>query len=860
MKQAHLIGASLLAISVAGPVFAQTPAQKDTQPPQGQQANDTNGPGENSASNNSGDIVVTATKRAQTLQDTPVSVAVTTSQSIEQSKVRDLLDLQTLVPSLKVSQNQSSANTTFIIRGFGNGSNNIGIEPAVAVFIDGVYRSRSGAQIADLPNIDRVEVIRGPQSTLFGKNASVGAISIITAPPSFKFGGNIEASYGEYNAILVKGSVTGPLSETIAASLAGNYNKRDGYGRDLNLGIRTNDRNRYGVRGQLLFQPSSDFKVRVIGDYDKIDEICCTVANFFSGPATAAINAIGGKINANRPYSFDSYGNLPSVNKIDTYGVSAQFDLKVTPELSITNIAAYRALRSSTNQDSDFTSADLIGSNPSHTSINTYTNEFRLSSDFTGPFNFLLGAFYFKEDIGNQSSLTYGKDFKNYANALSGGAYSGNEALLRALVGLPAATPTTAFGSQGQGRFENYDYHDESISIFGQADLKVLRGLTLTGGFNYTSDRKRLATNNTTTDVFSTIDLVQAAANAGVPAAARTSSCQTPKIPNAGNPFLGLCAFQFLPQFLNLPNAVESGRTKDDNLSYTFRAAYKFDRHVNVYATYATGFKASSLNASTDSRPFATDFSPGSPFQVPAPAASAIRTAGIATVNLTAGTRFAGPEDAEVYEAGLKVNFQGFGANLAVFKQTIKGFQSNIFTGTGFILANAEKESTKGIELDATITPARSLNFTFSMTYLDPIFDKYTGGSAYNPVTQQIVASDLSGQRPSGIPEYSIAVGGNYTAELGDDVRLLYHMDFQFDSSTTVALGLPYKFAPETLNASVTLQLLHGLEVSVFGRNLSEPLYNPVIFPGVAQTAAPSTLSAYPSQPKTYGASVRFRF
>ncbi|RYE53536.1 MAG: Plug domain-containing protein, partial [Hyphomicrobiales bacterium] len=116
------------------------------------------------------DIIVTASKRSQTLQDTPVAVSVTSAAQLEESQIRDLIDLQSSVPSLRVSQLQSSANTNFIIRGFGNGANNAGIEPSVGVFIDGVYRSRSAAQIGDLPNVERIEVLRGPQSTLFGKN------------------------------------------------------------------------------------------------------------------------------------------------------------------------------------------------------------------------------------------------------------------------------------------------------------------------------------------------------------------------------------------------------------------------------------------------------------------------------------------------------------------------------------------------------------------------------------------------------------------------------------------------------------------------------------------------------------------
>ena len=180
-------------------------------------------------------IIVTATKRAQTLQETPVSVSVTTGETLERAEIRDLLDLQTVAPSLRVSQLQSSANTTFFIRGFGNGANNVGVEPSVGVFIDGVYRSRSAAQINDLANVARIEVLRGPQSTLFGKNASAGIISVVTREPQFTFGGSAALTYGNYDNIVVRGDVTGPITDSVAFSVEGNYNTRDGYVDVVNL-------------------------------------------------------------------------------------------------------------------------------------------------------------------------------------------------------------------------------------------------------------------------------------------------------------------------------------------------------------------------------------------------------------------------------------------------------------------------------------------------------------------------------------------------------------------------------------------------------------------------------------------------
>ena len=807
-------------------------------------------------------IIVTASKRAATLQDTPISVAVTTGAQIEQAQVRDLLDLQTLVPSLRVSQLQSSANTNFIIRGFGNGANNPGIEPSVGVFIDGVYRSRSAAQIGDLPNLERVEVLRGPQSTLFGKNASAGIISIVTRAPQFEFGGSGEVSYGNFNAIIARADVTGPISDTIAFSLAGNLNKRDGYATDLASGSEFNERDRWGLRGSLLFTPSETLKIRLIADYDKIDENCCAVVNVVDGPTGNAVRALGGQIDRNNPLALTSTTNLDSENKIENYGFSAQVDWEVGT-YDVTMIGAYRGVRSFTNQDSDFTSADLIGRNSADTAIDTYTGEARIASNYDGPFNFLLGAYYFHENIDFSPTLTFGRDFKNYANLLSGGAYSSLEPTLRAL--LPG-TPAGTFGAAGQGVFENYDYKNRAISIFGQADYEIFEGLTFTAGFNYTRDRKDVVSDVRSTDVFSGLDLVQAGANAGIPGQIalpsgtiypRTAPCPaTGAIPGTCNPFLGLQPLQFLPPFLNFPNSVEDGKTRDNDLSYTLRLAYKFNDNLSGYATYATGFKASSFNLSRDSRPLPADFIPGSPAKVPAPAASPIRSAGLAVNNLTTGTRFAGPEDAELFELGLKGQFDGFGFNLAVFQQALKGFQGNIFTGTGFVLGNAEKQSTFGVELDTSFSPIKALTLTGSFTYLNPTFDSFTGGTALTPGFAT-VPTDLSGQRPAGIPEFSLSVGANYTADISDAAKMIFHVDFQHESNVAIAQGSNIMREVESLNAAITLALGNGFELTAWGRNLTDAAYLTTIFPSVAQAGS---LSGYRNQPRTYGGSLRYRF
>ena len=862
---ALLAGAATFALAMPGAAFAQ-----DEQPAEP----------ELEASNV---IIVTANKREQTLQEVPISVSVTSGETIERAQIRDVLDLQTVVPSLRVSQLQTSSATTFIIRGFGNGDNNFGIEPSVGVFIDGVFRSRSASALSDLNMISRIEVLNGPQSTLFGKNASAGVISVITKEPQYEFGGQVEASYGNFNAVNLRGEVTGPISENIAWSVDGTYQKRDGFGRIVNLGnAEINDRNRWSVRGNLLIEPTTDIKIRLIADYGKIDEVCCQTSNLVVGGTTQfAIGGVGGQFPTDF-FSNDNFLNVIPVNTNKNYGFSGQLDWNFG-DLKVTSITAYRELRNAFSQDVDFTSADITAENRDQ-SVNTFTQELRLTSDFDGPINFLLGGYYFDESISQDSSLTVGRDFRNFAaiqaapasllpaNPTAAQRIAVGNAVLRNAEGALGLPLGSILGGTGTGLTrERFAFDNTSWSVFGTVDFEPIEGLVFTGGFNYTDDKKDFAVNFQALDPLANINLVDAfirLASGG----AVTNRAQFQALPAANqqgllaaatnpavNQLLGLRALQFQTPFPAVPNAVEPGRTRDDKFTYLLRAAYQVSNEVNVYASYATGFKASSINLSRDSRPLLTDYTPGPLGSTFAAPASPIINAGLATPNLSTGTRFAGPENAKVWEIGVKAQWEGFGFNLALFDQTIKGFQSFAFTGLGFALQNAGSQSVRGFELDTTIQPDPSLVFTFAATYLDPVFDSFPGS----------VLGDLSGQRVGGIPEWSLRTSATHTLELGDaGTRFITRVDFSHESSTPINNGLPgfnralgntriFERAVNLVNASATLALSNGIEVGAFARNLLNDQYILTVFDGVAQAG---TVTGYPSQPRTYGGVVRFKF
>ncbi|TCJ39445.1 TonB-dependent receptor [Parafrankia sp. BMG5.11] len=807
-------------------------------------------------------IVVTASKREQTLQETPISVTVTTGETLERAQIRDVLDLQTVNPSLRVSQLQNSSSSTFIIRGFGNGDNNFGIEPSVGVFIDGVFRSRSASSLNDLSNVQRIEVLNGPQSTLFGKNASAGVISVITREPQFEFGGSIEATYGNYDAMTLKGDVTGPITETIAFSLDASYNRRDGYGRIVNLDKDISDRNRWTARGQLLIEPNSDLKIRAMADYSQIDEVCCVVSTLVAGPSAPAIFGVGGALSTDF-FSYDTYLNKEPINKVDNYGGSVQADYDLGA-ISLTSITAYRELKNFVDQDVDFTSADIV-SEMRDQRVKTFTQEFRIASDFDGPLNFLLGGFYFDEKVTQDSALTTGAASRSFFTLL-GRAATQNPAFTFNQIEAAVGQPQNSFFSAGPLTAESYSLDNRAVSVFGTVDFEPVDGLVFTGGFNYTDDKKDFALSGQAFDELSNLNLVDTFITGATGGAVR-SRAQFLALPSATqaalraaalnpavNPLLGLAPFQFQPPFLAIPNAVEDGRTHDSDLSYLLRVAYNVSDQINVYASYATGFKASSVNLSRDSRPLFGDFIPGpgrSSFLAPS---SPITDAGLGVANLTTGSRFAGPEDAEVYEIGLKAQFPGLDFNLALFDQTIKGFQSFVFTGTGFQLNNAGQQSVRGFEFSSTITPVRPLVFTFAATYLDAVYDSFVD----SPV------GDLSGLRPGGIPEWNLATSATYAHEFGaSGNRLISRIDYSHESNTAINNGLP-TFGPNSfrrevnlVNASMTLALNNGLEIGAFARNLLDDRYIVTVFDGVAQAG---TVSGYPNTPRTYGALARFKF
>ncbi|MBL1430118.1 MAG: TonB-dependent receptor [Robiginitomaculum sp.] len=775
------------------------------------------------------EIIVTAQKRESTLQDTPIAMSAVGGETLADSSIRNAQDLVALVPSLSIPQFANPSATTISIRGIGTSGFNAGLEPSVGVFIDGVYRSRAGTAINDFIAVERIEVLRGPQSTLYGKNTPAGVLSIITKKPQFDFGSEGELTYGNYNQIVAKGSVTGPLGsgEKAAFRVSGNLNKRDGFITNTFTGQDINNRNRYGLRGQILFEPSDVLSVRLIADYNNLNERCCGATPILhaAGPAAALLNLVpgltnplpGGTPNLIGTDPFDrqvSYnGNVLTQN--DNYGFSGEINFDMGGAI-FTSITAYRGFDETSNIDADFIDASLVENRRVDDDFKTFTQEFRLTSNGSGQIDWMVGAYYYNQNLNTRNRTTFGEDARTYAdnlaNLLSGGAANLSTVeglfLLAQSLGIPTGYAPIApgdFFGQGTGLGFNFNQRSKSYSGFGSLDWHTTDRMTVTTGLRYTKETKDVVGVFTTDDVFSAIDLNNVAF--------------FPLFGLAPNQFAGFAAlqpFRATADFTDTRN--------EDKVTGNVIVAYNWSDTFDTYISYSRGYKAGGFNLSQDTSVTGRDFA---------------------------------SETMNNYELGWKakmfdnhVQFNG-----AVFSQTLIDFQSNTFNGISFDLTNAGSVSIDGIEIDILAQPTDNLTFTFGTTYLDAKYDEFLQGPSITGSPTPTV--DLSGERLAGVSKWTISSTATYDFPIGQNLGFIrgeYYYRSGFNPGTDLNV---LKEQPGTtiLSASVGMRA-DAWDLSLWGKNLTDAQ----VFQGVFDTVFQAgSLSGYPIDPATYGVTLRMR-
>ena len=783
------------------------------------------------------EVIVTATKTEKTLQEVPVAVSVVTADTIEKANITDIYDLRSIVPSLDSRRFTTPTEATYVIRGFGNGSYNPGIEPSVAVFIDGVYRSSMQAQIADLPAIERIEVLRGPQSTLFGKNATAGVINVVTKKPSFDESGYVSSSIGSNNMKKFKYYKTGPLDESKAFSFYANIHKADGHSKNMITGNTSNNRDRFSIRGEMLFDLANDASLRLTIDYDEYDEICCAVGSANYGAANQVAAQLGGGIIPNDPFTEKVFFEFDPVTTGDNSGVSLYYS-KENDGITLESITSIRNSYNKNVQDVDFDAAPIVNPSPLSKDLDAVTQEFRVFSTDNEKVNWLAGGYYYQEDMVFNESIYFGPLWRTYVEAfLPPGTISGISAAL--------GIPDNSLFAAGQGGTESATQDNTTSSIFAQLDIKLTDKLSAIIGASYMEDKKTVSYNQINTDVLSNIDFVGAGYLGLIAAGFPPEQAQVLATDPDFNPLVALQGLQLIPQFTNFPNVAQDGKSSDDNVDYTFKLSYELSDTVSIYGGISTGFKASAWNISRNSDADATEV-------------AALAAAGTpVSPNRSVGRRYAGPEEAEVTEFGAKILLPSGYLNIALFDQTIDGFQSNTFIGTGFVLANAGSQSADGYEFDLVFSPLENIDLMMSGVFLDPIYDSFPG-SAFG---------DLSGTTPSNIPEDTVTTSLTWNWDISgwDGYTRLSHLY----SSEAILLENPQAQAiiesqgngfrkMDTLNFSAGIEK-DNLSISLYGQNINDDEYLTSAFVAVTDFTS-TTYFGYPNNYATYGLTVNYQF
>jgi iron complex outermembrane receptor protein len=757
------------------------------------------------------ELVVTAQKREQNLQDVPMVVTTLPQRQLQDAGVRDIKDLQVLAPGLSVTSSTSEAQTSARIRGVGTIGDNPGLESSVGTVIDGVYRARSGVAFGDLGELERVEILKGPQGTLFGKNTSAGVINVLTVGPSFDFEANGELTFGNYGAWGGSASVTGPIVEDMMAGrLFFARRKRDGFA-DVHVGAgprtRTEDTDQdyYTIRGQLLVTPTSDITVRLLADYSDRDEHCCVNFVTVAGPTAAAIDGLAADEGIQRPPNPSARianANRDMSSKITDQGVSAQLDWDINDGLVLTSISAFREWRAENGSDIDFSSADIWyrpGDGSSFNQIKAFSQEVRLAGS-TERLNWLVGAFYSNEDLKAAGATTFGAAYEPYFGLLlSGGT---NPALVSQLTGLPFGTNFIA----GTGPRDSYDHNSEGWAIFTNGSWKVTEALELTLGLRYSDDTKTVRSHYTNS----------------APAAACAAALTRP-IPAAA---LGaICAPHSDPAFNDVfTNQEQSeGRWGGD-----FKVSYRFNPGVMAYASYAEGFKAGGFN---------------------------LDRARLAPGVINPDTSF--PAETVVsYELGVKTNTDDYGlvANAALFHQTYKDFQLNTYTGISWLVASIPEVISRGVDVDLMWRPPiEGLSFSGGVTYAETQFGDFIPPAGISP--------RLPNTRLSYAPLWSAAGTVNYERPVGDNLEFRASVSAKYTSEYNTGSNLdPLKSQPDLtlVNARVVLGAVdEKWSVELWAQNLTDEDYNQVIVDQPLQTG---TFATFLAPPRTYGLTLRGRF
>ncbi len=757
------------------------------------------------------EIIVTAQKHEQSQQDVPISVSAISGERIEESGIRDVFDLQAIAPGLIVQQNQSATTTKFIIRGVGTNTQNFGLESSVGLYVDGVYRSRQSSVINDLSDIDRVEILRGPQGTLFGRNTPSGALQINTRQPDHDGTGFAEINYGNFDLKTISGAKSISLIEDVLAMRATGFTtERDGWIDDIGIGEdnAVNNRDRFGFRLQGLYTPNDDLSVRVILDYSEIDETCCGTLvlhdnnavdqrrvnrdpNPFPLGTDSLLETRGTFIPGSR--AFDrvvAYSQLPESTNKDA-GISVEVNW-YREDYVITSITAWRDFNTFDNIDSDFMDVDgLLVSNKGE--LQMFTQELRVVGQWQR-LHYVSGLYFFTQDLDSLQKIATGEDTTDFASIFEAIDLRLLEELLDVV-----AFPADAFVT-------NTSFQDQkSWAVFGQVDYDLLDDLTLTAGLRYTKEQKALKA-----------------------------------IYDEFNPGAGFDRLDAIAPRGDIDDDLDAG--DGENVSGTIKLSWFMNDDIMFYLSYGTGYKSGGFNTDRISQFVDSEF---------------------------------GPEKSKAFETGMKADFpdHDLRLNVALHQTKVEDLQVNAFTGTGFNLRNAAEADTYGAEIELLWQPLPQFMMTAAYVRSVADFDKFPEGNCWLASPFRGVPDPGAGGAED--PDFCSRAGGRLGGNPEDFFTTTVRTGTVINDMMTAFVLLEYIYygdqmmedSNDPLELQSSYQLVNlrtGLifdqydaDLTLWGRNIFDEDYHGIVFDPPLQEGK---LLAFATSVRTFGITARKNF
>jgi iron complex outermembrane receptor protein len=746
------------------------------------------------------EVVVSSRRRIEKVQDVPIAVSVVTGKQAEQAGAFNVNRIKELVPSVQL-YSSNPRNTGINIRGLGSpfGLTNDGIDPGVGFYVDGVYYARPAATTLDFIDVERIEVLRGPQGTLFGKNTTSGAFNITSRKPSFTSGADFEVSYGNYAYLQAKASVTGALSKKIAGRLSFSGTQRDGIIDNIRTGKPTNTLNNQGIRGQLLFTPTENTNITLAGDIttqhnDGYAQVVAGVAPTNRVPQRQ-FNAIIADLNYQLP-SLNAFDrkidhDTPWRSGQDLGGGSLNVDTKIGNG-TLTSTTAWRFWTWDPSNDRDFTGLQVLAKSQNPSRQTQFTQEVRYAGQITSKISGVVGVFYI-----DQTSKTKGTEESGNAQwRFSQDSFTPANTALWKTPGL----------FEGYGIKTNAQIHSTSAAVFGQLDWAVTDKLHVLPGLRYNYDKKDADYDRKTYGGLQTTD----------PA------------------LIALKKKVYTDQNFSSDN-------DDSDFSGNITVSYKASDKINAYGTFAKSYKPIGVNVAG----------------LPTPPAGQT-LADLATVKPEDVTHY----EVGVKTSPLKnsiFNLTYFNTEIKDFQTNVQAAELGVNRG---YLANADKVRVQGAELDASFILNKHFSINGAATYTDGKYIKFTNAPLPLEETGSAVAyKDVSGTDLPGVSKWAGSLGGEYTKDakfFSNAGKFFVALDgyarSEFSSSPSAS---KYLIVPgyAIFNGRLGFRATEGLSVHIWGRNLLGKDYYEQLLPAGGNAGQ---YAAVLGDQRTYGITLRY--